>query len=69
VKLISPPNGAESQEYVDLHLHPPIRLHCVVLDYLSTGTTLPLALDVRWMDVWRDKCTVCRSVSREQENG
>jgi hypothetical protein len=25
---------------MDLHIHSPIRLHCVVLNYLSTGTTL-----------------------------
>jgi hypothetical protein len=27
---------------VDLYIHSPIRLHGVVLNYLSTGTTLPL---------------------------
>jgi hypothetical protein len=26
---------------VDLYIHSPIRLHGVVLNYLSTGTTLP----------------------------
>jgi hypothetical protein len=31
-----------SQENVDLYIHSPIRLHGVVLNYLSTGTTLPL---------------------------
>jgi hypothetical protein len=39
----SPPTSAEGQEYVDLYIHSPIRLHCVVLDYLSTKT-LPLLL-------------------------
>jgi hypothetical protein len=27
---------------VDLYIHSPIRLHGVVLNWLSTGTTLPL---------------------------
>jgi hypothetical protein len=26
---------------VDLYLHSPLYLHCIVLNYLSTGTTLP----------------------------
>jgi hypothetical protein len=30
-----------SRENVDLYIHSPIRLHGVVLNYLSTGTTLP----------------------------
>jgi hypothetical protein len=29
-----------SQEYVELYIHSPIHLHGVVLDWLSTGTTL-----------------------------
>jgi hypothetical protein len=27
---------------MDIYIHSPIRLHVVVLNYLSTGTTLPL---------------------------
>jgi hypothetical protein len=29
---------------VDLYIHSPIRLHAVVLNYLSTGTALPFIL-------------------------
>jgi hypothetical protein len=42
----SPPTSAEVKKNVDLYIHPPppIRLHCIVLNYLSTGTTLPFIL-------------------------
>jgi hypothetical protein len=33
------------QENMDLHIHSPIRFHGVVLNWLSTGTTLPLCYD------------------------
>jgi hypothetical protein len=32
---------------VDLHIHSPIRLHGAVLNYLSTGTTLPLSFNFK----------------------
>jgi hypothetical protein len=35
-------NWCRGQENVDLYIHSPIRLHGVVLNLLSTGTTLPL---------------------------
>jgi hypothetical protein len=35
----SPPTSAEGQEYVALYIYTPIRLHGVVLNYLSTVTT------------------------------
>jgi hypothetical protein len=34
-------NKCRSQEYVDLYVHFPTRLHGVVLNQLRTGTTLP----------------------------
>jgi hypothetical protein len=36
----SPPTSAEVKKNVDLHIHSPIRLHGVVLNKLSRGTTL-----------------------------
>jgi hypothetical protein len=36
---------------VDLYIHNPIRLHGVVLYYLSTGTTLPFFLPYRVAEV------------------
>jgi hypothetical protein len=36
----SPPTSAEVKN-VDLYIPPPVRFQGVVLDYLSTGTTLP----------------------------
>jgi hypothetical protein len=38
----SPPASAEVKKNVDLYVHSPIRLYGVVLNRLSTGTTLPL---------------------------
>jgi hypothetical protein len=29
---------------VDLYIHSPVRLHVVLLNYLSTGTTLPFLI-------------------------
>jgi hypothetical protein len=40
----SPPASAEVKENVDLYIYSPIRLHGVVLNSLSTGTTLPFTL-------------------------
>jgi hypothetical protein len=40
----SPPTSAEVKEYVDLYIHTLIRLYGIVLNYLSTGTTLPFTL-------------------------
>jgi hypothetical protein len=37
-------NHCRGQENVDLYIHSPIRLHGVVLNSLSTGTTLPFFL-------------------------
>jgi hypothetical protein len=37
-------NQYRGQEYIDLYIHSPIRLHGVVINYLSTGTTLLLLL-------------------------
>jgi hypothetical protein len=37
----SPATSAEVKKNVDLYIHYPIRLHGVVLNQLSTGTTLP----------------------------
>jgi hypothetical protein len=34
---------------VDLYIHSPLRLHGVVLNYLSTGTTLPFT---HWIGGW-----------------
>jgi hypothetical protein len=34
-------NYCRDQENVDIYIHSPIYLHGVVLNYLSTGTTLP----------------------------
>jgi hypothetical protein len=34
--------GVDVEIYVDLYIHPLIRLQGIVLNYLSTGTTLPL---------------------------
>jgi hypothetical protein len=46
----------QGQENVDLYIHSPIRLHGVVLNSLSTGTTLPLPLPDRhhWFgqEIW-----------------
>jgi hypothetical protein len=36
------------EENVDLYIHSSIRLHGVVLNSLSTGTTLPLPLPLLW---------------------
>jgi hypothetical protein len=36
---------------MDLYIHSPIRLHGVVLNYLSTGTTLPFTV-VKYL-LWR----------------
>jgi hypothetical protein len=36
------PTSAEIKKNVDLYIHSPICLHGVVLNYLSTWTTLPL---------------------------
>jgi hypothetical protein len=35
-------SGFQGQENVDLCIHSPIRLHGIVLNWLSRGTTLPL---------------------------
>jgi hypothetical protein len=41
---------------MDLYIHSPIRLHGVVLNYLSTGTTLPfytrydVSMIIEWMN-------------------
>jgi hypothetical protein len=37
-----PPTSTEAKENVDLYIHFPIRLHGIVFNLLSTGTTLPL---------------------------
>jgi hypothetical protein len=39
----SPPTSAEVKKYVDLYTNSPIRLHSVLVNQLSTGTTLPSA--------------------------
>jgi hypothetical protein len=41
-------NLFRGQENVDLYIHSPIRLHVVVLNYLSTKTNLPLPLSLWW---------------------
>jgi hypothetical protein len=38
---------------MDLYIHSPIRLHGVVLNYISTGTTLPSSLYYTAVDVDR----------------
>jgi hypothetical protein len=35
-------NYCRGQENMDVYIHSPIRLHVVVLEWISTGTTLPL---------------------------
>jgi hypothetical protein len=43
----SSPNYCRYQEYMDLYIHSPIRLYGVVLNYLSTGKTLPYRLEIK----------------------
>jgi hypothetical protein len=61
----SPPTSAEVEKNVALYIHSPIRLHCVVLNYLSTGTIYLLRNCVSIMKfIWVEHSRITDTASR-----
>jgi hypothetical protein len=62
------------QENVDLYIHSPIRLHGVVLNYLSTGATLPFTYLFQWytelrlLIYWKNPEQFDRTIRLGREN-
>jgi hypothetical protein len=50
----SPPSSAEVKKRVELYLHSPIRLHCLVLCQINPVTTLPFTISSNKVDIlWK----------------